>query len=1470
MAVLSNTGIRAGASGASASGYKVEKSLRFEAADTAYLSHTPSSDTSNKKQFTISFWTKVESDTANTRGWCNGTPTSTTSGGLQFYIEYGKVTINSNTFYLQSNRRLRDPAAWYHIVLACDTTLSTANDRMKVWVNNERITSWASNTPPAQNSDVLWNTNVIHRIGGIVNSSGTLGSYLSGYLAEFYNIDGQTLDPSSFGEENDNGKWVPKEYTGNTASYGTNGFHFKFNGADLGADSSGKGNNWTANNLVAAASNFDVPCVSFDGTDDYLQLADSTDFDFGTSDFTIECFARPNTPGSAQYYSLVMKADASATYAGSTWWWALYGQTNGTSLGYMYLYDGSTYKLLQGSALSNGKWHHIAVVRDGDTARLYHNGVQVDSTSVSGWTMNTCSNAVRIGTDGGGNYDMNGGISNVRIVNGTCLYPNGTTFTVPSRPLENVTNTKLLCCQSSTEASSATVAHTVAGSINTGTGWSDLVKGDLDSAYGTSDRSVPFNGTASNNTSNCIRPQNSGEWLEMDFGSQFNSATSVKIYGQASLDGATYNGSNENLEINGTAIGATDWYDNSDDLGAGDAGPATFSLSSGLQTLKWGYSSGSQSTGYLYLGGIEVDGTLLTNPLIPSGSMNTFEGATTLSDDSDEDDATSDSPADYDDGGNGVGTYPTWNPLWHMRAGSGHYELAQGNLRAYDATNTYGFLDTTMYVKSGKWYAEMWLTGGTISTDYDVVGIVADNERPQDIAGSVDGYWYNPGGEKIDKETGWSGTAYGASWALGDIIGVAMDLDAGVVTFYKNGVSQGAAFTGIDLTRSYSFATSDYSNAQTSTYRWINCGQRPFKHAPPTGFKALNTYNLPDPVIKDPSKYFGAKTYTGDSGNSNAITGLGFEPDLVWIKNRDDVYHSGIIDQVRGDTKLLYSSLTSAQDTMSDFSFDSDGFTVNGTDSTYNGNDEYISWSWDAGTANTIDSSAYDGSNFSGNGSVTTNGTLMNTWAKAFDGKTGSYSHGVYSYNDGDTTFTFDTDNKPTWSSKFRIFIRKYAGACYINGSSTDVTDDLSYSGYWEGWLDITSDVGSSGTLSSIKVTDVGSNYVALQAIELDDKVLYDTPPSVTAGGLDSSVYLLRDSWSSGCTLDNGAFENSYPITNAFDGTLRSTNTDFAMSIQNQPLLTMTINPAVTITSSLYVQGETGYDTIIKATIGGTEYTAPSNSGSHTFTQTGSLTQITVKGGSATSRTFLEGIKIDGKILTDTNASYDTVPTIASTYRANPTAGFSIVNYTGNATSGATIAHGLNAKPDFAIFKNTDTAGYSWYVYHKDVGNQHNLYLNYTNGNNDDSGAWNDTDPDSNVFTLGNAGDVNATTKDFIAYFWSEVEGYSKFGTYQGDASTATDNAWLNCGFKPAFVLIKRTDSTGAWQLYDNARNPDNDGTPLYSRADENSAEASDYDVEFLSNGFKIRDSTSNLGSSGNYYVFAAFAEKPFKYSNAH
>ena len=138
--------------------------------------------------------------------------------------------------------------------------------------------------------------------------------------------------------------------------------------------------------------------------------------------------------------------------------------------------------------------------------------------------------------------------------------------------------------------------------------WSDLVVGTLDSQYGNSDVTVPFDGTPGSDPSDGIRPAGSGNYLSMDFGTTFANATTLKIYGNTSLDGVTYTGTNENLEINGVPLTASEWADNGGSYGYSSA---TFTLSNGLTSLRWGYGSGSQSSGYIYLLGIEVDGKLL-------------------------------------------------------------------------------------------------------------------------------------------------------------------------------------------------------------------------------------------------------------------------------------------------------------------------------------------------------------------------------------------------------------------------------------------------------------------------------------------------------------------------------------------------------------------------------------------------------------------------------------------------------------------------------------------------------------------------------------------------------------------------------------------------------------------------------------------------------------------------------------------
>ena len=212
---------------------------------------------------------------------------------------------------------------------------------------------------------------------------------------------------------------------------------------------------------------------------------------------------------------------------------------------------------------------------------------------------------------------------------------------------------------------------------------------------------------------------------------------------------------------------------------------------------------------------------------------------------------------------------------------------------------------------------------------------------------------------------------------------------------------------------------------------------------------------------------------------------------------------------------------------------------------------------------------------------------------------------------------------------------------------------------------------------------------------------------------------------------------------------------------------------------------------------------------------------------------------------------------------ANTTAGISISTYTGNATSGATIGHGLGVAPDVIIVKNRDAAD-AWQVYHSGVASDpatDYLVLNTTAASVDNVNRWNDTAPTSSVFSLGNAVEVNTNTEDYVAYCFAEVEGFSKFGSYTGNGST--NGPFIFTGFKPAWVMTKRTNSTSAWTIFDNQRegyNVDNDELVANTTAAETTT---DY-LDLLSNGFKLRSTDADVNASSSTYIYMAFAENPF------
>ena len=233
------------------------------------------------------------------------------------------------------------------------------------------------------------------------------------------------------------------------------------------------------------------------------------------------------------------------------------------------------------------------------------------------------------------------------------------------------------------------------------------------------------------------------------------------------------------------------------------------------------------------------------------------------------------------------------------------------------------------------------------------------------------------------------------------------------------------------------------------------------------------------------------------------------------------------------------------------------------------------------------------------------------------------------------------------------------------------------------------------------------------------------------------------------------------------------------------------------------------------------------------------------------------------------DASATGIGTVDSTGSFNNDAGFSIVSYTNtnqSANSGvATIKHGLNTTPNVLILKDRDATS-DWPVFHSSLPTNKYLDLNTTDAAAVDTNVWNNTAPTSSVFTVGDNSYSNPANRAMIAYCFAEKQGYSKFGSYTGNAST--DGSFIYTGFKPAFVMCKRTDGADDWFLLDNKRDIDNPANH-WLMADSSSAEqTSPIFFDFLSNGFKNRGTGGGNNASGGSYIYMCFAENPFVASN--
>lgn len=248
----------------SVSGYNVANSLRFNSGSSDNLSKTFGTAT-NRRIYTISTWVKRSNLNTVQNVFTAGTGSG--DAGIRFggsnELSFYEISspYSAYNYVLDTSQLFRDVSAWYHILVAFDSTQATSSNRVKIYVNGSQVTVFGTANYPTQNYDGFINNNITHRISGAVDT--TFGTrYFNGYVSETYFIDGQALTPSSFGEtDTPSGIWKPKAYTG---TFGTNGFYLKFaNSASLGADSSGNGNNFTVNNLTSVDQSTDTCTNNF-------------------------------------------------------------------------------------------------------------------------------------------------------------------------------------------------------------------------------------------------------------------------------------------------------------------------------------------------------------------------------------------------------------------------------------------------------------------------------------------------------------------------------------------------------------------------------------------------------------------------------------------------------------------------------------------------------------------------------------------------------------------------------------------------------------------------------------------------------------------------------------------------------------------------------------------------------------------------------------------------------------------------------------------------------------------------------------------------------------------------------------------------------------------------------------------------------------------------------------------------------
>ena len=870
----------------------------------------------------------------------------------------------------------------------------------------------------------------------------------------------------------------------------------------------------------------------------------------------------------------------------------------------------------------------------------------------------------------------------------------------------------------------------------------------------------------------------------------------------------------------------------------------------------------------------------------------------------------------------------TWNPLDKNASTS----LSDGNL--YLTPSASSSSRATFGVSSGLWYYEC--TVGSVSTNTIIFGY-ADSLHPTNTypGTNTTGFGVSYYGYNGSVIINYSSVATLSAATQGDIIGVAVDLTNDKIWFSKNGTWMGTGTQdpntnqgGIDIssrgTRTILPIAGSGTPAAGASY--FNFGQREFAY--PSGTSSA-------------TEYFNTVTYTGTSAE-HAITGVGFQPDLVWIKGRTNSTNHVLVDVARGATKVQESDsdVQEYTDAQSVKSFDADGFTLgtsNDVNNSASGYNSYVAWCWKAGgTASsntdgdiTASVSANQAAGFSVvkyTGTGASNATVGHglgavpslVISKVLSGSTGpwyvkhkdlSSGYNIYlnftnaqtaltsggGIGDLSSSTTFTCANGSSNNGNTNSSGRDYITYCFAEKENVSKFGSYTGNGSSNG-----PDVycGFKPALVIIKNTSsTGSWYMADTARSssnpVNDLLFADQSNSEyvnDANGIDvtNNGFKIRNTGStynsSGSTYIFMAFAQNFSVDESFKA-LNSANLPAPDIADGSDYFNTVLYTGTSSTQSITGVGfqpdlawvkrrdsaansHALFDAVRGAgeRLSSNETTAEVDNTSYFTSFDSDGFSVALDGG----ETNLSGATyVAWNWKAGGSGSSNTAGSITSTVSANPSAGFSIVSYTGdgNTSSSVTIGHGLGVAPDFIITKmRSSGTDYGWSCWHKDLGGNYGIWLDKTSARNvsmwDGYSSFSDT-----VFTPPDKDYGNVSGKEYINYCFAEVAGYSKISSWTGNGST--DGPFVYCGFKPAWVLWKSASSTYSWYVVDSTRSTYNvvGATLAPNTANaEDTAWGSDGIFDFTSNGFKVRRPGTGLetNQSGYDYIFAAFASSPF------